>query len=266
MSENTSQAAVAAVAAERTAVPETEVLRLLHARGSVRGYKPDPVPDEWVEAILAAGQRAPTSANIQAYSIVVVRKPETKARLAELAGNQQHIVDCPVFFTLCADLTRPAYACEMHGTEFLGHTMERGLVATIDAALVGMSMTLAADSMGLGTVMIGGMRNSPLEVAELLNLPPRAYVVFGLCLGWPKAAPLPKPRQPTAAVVHRERYDPAPPAAALEAYDKVLADYYTSQGRETPEQSWTRTTADNLSTPRRMKLREELKTLGFGFE
>ena len=242
------------------------MLRLLHARGSVRNYKPDPVPEPWVDAILAAGQRAPTSANIQAYSIIVVKNPETKARLAELAGNQRHIVDCPVFFALCPDLTRAAYACELHGADFIGHTLEKGLVASIDAALVGMSMSLAAQSLGLGTVMIGGMRNFPLEVAELLQLPKRAYVVFGLCLGWPKEEPLPKPRQSMAAVVHREFYDATVPAAELAAYDRVLADYYTGQGRETPEQSWTKTTADNLSLPRRLKLREELKALGFELE
>ena len=124
MSETIPRAAVAAAVHSET-VPETEVLRLLHARGSVRNYKPDPVPDPWVEAILAAGQRAPTSSNIQAYSVVVVKAPGTKSRLAELAGNQQHIVDCPVFFALCADLSRAAYACELHGAEFFGHTLEK---------------------------------------------------------------------------------------------------------------------------------------------
>ena len=29
------------------------------------------------------------------------------------------------------------------------------------------------------------MRNDPEAVAEILNLPYRAYVVFGLCLGYP---------------------------------------------------------------------------------
>lgn len=248
------------------AVPDTELLRLLRMRGSVRNYKPEPVPEPWVDAIIAAGQRAPTSSNIQAYSIIVVRNPEAKARLAELAGNQKHIVECPVFFAICADLTRPAYACDLHGEDFVGHTLEKGLVSTIDAALVGMSMSLAADSMGLGTVMIGGMRNSPLEVAELFKLPKRVFVVFGLCVGWPKSAPVPKPRQPMAAVVHQETYNSELPEAALDAYDKELAQYYTGLGRETPEQSWTRTMADSLSKPRRMQLREQLKTLGFDFE
>ena len=266
MSDTQRPAAALAQPEAGLAVPDTELLRRLQMRGSVRNYKPDPVPDPWVNAIIAAGQRAPTSSNIQAYSIVVVRNAEAKARLAELAGNQKHIVECPVFFAICADLTRPAYACELHGEDFVGHTMEKSLVATIDAALVGMSMSLAADSMGLGTVMIGGMRNAPLEVAELLKLPKRVYVVFGLCVGWPKSAPVPKPRQSLATVVHQETYNSELPEAELAAYDAELAQYYTALGRETPEQSWTRTMADSLSKPRRMQLREQLKTLGFDFE
>jgi len=266
MSERPQPAVAAEMAEANLELPETEVLRLLARRGSVRDYKPDPVPEGWVDAILAAGQRAPTSSNVQAYSIVVVRDPEAKARLAEYAGNQRHVAECPVFFALCADQTRAAYASEVHGTPFIGHTLEKWLVATIDAALVGMSMSLAADSLGLGTVMIGGMRNRPLEVARLLKLPPRVYVVFGLCLGWAKSAPLPKPRQPMAAVVHREAYDAAGREEGLAAYDRELAAYYTAQGRQTPDDSWTRTTAEKYAQAVRMKLREELNALGFPLE
>jgi len=246
--------------------PDSEVLRLLNQRGSVRDYLPDPVPEAMVEAIIAAGQRVPTSSNVQAYSIIVVRTPETKARLAELAGNQQHVIDCPVFFALCADQTRAEYAAHLHGTEFIGHTLEKGLVATIDAALVGMGMSLAADSLGLGTVMIGAMRNKPLEVARLLGLPPRVFVVFGLCLGRARNPPLPKPRQPAAVVVHQETYGSTGMEAALEDYDRELAAYYTGQGRPTPERSWSKTTADKYAQAVRMTLRQELAQLGFPLE
>ena len=266
LSPNPSVSSPSISSAPNSAVPDTEVLRLLAARGSVRNFKPDPVPEAWVNAILAAGQRAPTSSNLQVYSLVVVRNQQTKTKLAELAGNQQHIIDCPVYFALCADLTRAAHACEVHDVKFLGHTLEKGLVASIDAALVGMSMTLAADSLGLGTVMIGGMRNHPVQVARLLKLPPRCYVVFGLCLGWPKTPPVPKPRQSMAAVVHHEQYDASAHAQALAEYDKELAHYYVSQDRATAEQSWTRATAEKLSTPTRTKLRQELNALGFELE
>jgi len=265
MSANTA-ALASQPASSAASIPDNEVLRLLRARGSVRDFKSDDVPEALVNAVIAAGQRAPTSSNIQAYSIVVVRNQATKTELARLSGNQQHIIDCPVYFALCADLTRPAYACSLHGTEFEGYTFEKGLVGSIDAALVGMTMSLAADSLGLGTVMIGGMRNHPLEVAKLLKLPPRVYVVFGLCLGWPKSAPLPKPRQSMSAVVHRETFDASNYEQAIADYDRELGDYYRNQGRETPEQSWTLTVAKKFSVANRKQLRQHLQTLGFELE
>src|SRR4051794_7350584 len=67
------------------------VLRVLHEHRSVRRYLSDPVSDEVVGLLVSAAQSAPTSSNLQAWSVIVVRDPERKARLAELAGDQDHI-------------------------------------------------------------------------------------------------------------------------------------------------------------------------------
>ncbi len=247
-------------------VPDNELIRLLNRRGTVRNFKPDPIPDTWIKALIAAAQRAPTSSNIQAYSIIVVRDLATKTELARLAGNQKHIIDCPVYFALCADLTRTEMATEMHGEAFEGRTLEKGLVSSIDAALMGMTMSLVADSMGLGNVMIGGMRNQPVEVAKLLKLPPRVYVVFGLCVGFPKHAPLPKPRQSMEAVVHNEFYDGSAREKAIAEYNRELGQYYTARGLKGPAAAWSQPIAEKFGGPRRKNLRENLKTLGFDLE
>lgn len=247
-------------------VPDTEVIRLLNARGTVRNFKTDPLPDSWVEALIASAQRAPTSSNVQAYSIIAVRDPAIKAKIAELGGNQQHIIDCPVFFALCADQNRLSHACELHGLTYPGKSFEAGLIASLDATLVGMTMSLVADSMGLGSVMIGAMRNKPLEVAKALKLPPRVYVVFGLCVGWPKTPPLPKPRHPPSAAAHYDTYDASRLGAGIAEYDGELARYYGRRGMATPEQAWTKPIAEKFSTDRRLRLRQELNKLGFALE
>ena len=66
----------------------TETIDLLSKRVSVRRYRPDPVPDAMVEAILKAAFRAPTSSNIQSYSVIVVRDRDVLKRLAPVTGNQ----------------------------------------------------------------------------------------------------------------------------------------------------------------------------------
>ena len=127
--------------------------------------------------------------------------------MAGLAGGQKHIIDAPVFIAICADVHRLSKAVEGIGKTFAKNHLEMTMVACIDAALVGMCASLSADSLGLGTVMIGGMRNDPEGVAEQLGLPDGVFVAFGLCIGWPNSRPEAKPRLPETLVVHRERYN-----------------------------------------------------------
>lgn len=64
-------------------------------------------------------------------------------------------------------------------------TTENFIVATVDVALAAQNAAVAAESLGLGIVYIGGIRNRSEEVAELLGLPYLAYPVFGMCLELP---------------------------------------------------------------------------------
>ncbi len=243
----------------------SETTQLLWRRSSIRKYKPDPVPDDVLMAVLEAARRCPTSDNLQAYSFIVVRDPATKKQLSELAGNQRHIVEAPVFVAICADLSTVALAGAMRGKTIVDDTVEMYLVASIDAALAGMCISLAAESLGLGSVMIGGMRNKALDAAQVLQLPDRCYVVFGLCLGWPDQNPNPRPRLPTEAVIHFERYQSADKRDALRDYDRKIARFYRSLGKQATADSWTGQIAQEFSQARRAQLRAELLALGFNF-
>jgi len=247
-------------------VPSNDFLRYLEGRGTTRDFKSDPIPDAWIDALCAAGQRASTSSNMQAYSMIVVKDPATKRKLAALGNQQKHIEDCPVFMAFVADLTHPMSASATQGKTFRGTTLESCLLAAIDAALVGQTVQLAAGTMGLGSVMIGAMRNHPLEVAEVLRLPKRAFVVFGLCLGWPKTPWRAKPRLSPEMVVHREFYDADKRAPYIAEYDVRLADFYRSQGRATPDAGWTGPIAEKFESAQRPNLKSELHTMGFELE
>ena len=239
----------------------TETIRLLEDRVSVRSYADRDVDDATIDAVLAAAMRAPTSSNIQAYSVMVVRNPETKAALSAACGNQAHIRTCPVWLGFCADLTRMEAA-----TGGLGATnLEMGLVASIDASLVGMAASLAAESVGLRGVMIGAVRNDAARVAEILGLPTRVYCVYGMCLGWPgETVPPQKPRFQPGVTVHRERYGDT--AGGIAAYDAALAAHYRGQGRETDDASWSGEIAKKFTTQPRAGLRAALLARGFDFE
>ncbi len=218
-----------------------------------------------LDAILNTARRSPTSSNRQTYSIIVVRDLETRKKLAVLAGNQQHIVDCQAFVAFCADTTRVEAACDMHGITMV-KGLELTLVSSIDAALVGMSTQTAAESFGLGAVMIGGMRNHPKAAAELLGLPSGVYVVFGMSIGWPEKEPptILKPRLPEELVIHREKYDATDPREKMAEYDRKLGEFYGARNKS--ESAWTAPIAGHLQNHPRPHLRGELEDLGFSFE
>ena len=244
---------------------ETAVTQTLNQHMSVRSFLDKPVPDEMLRVILNAARRSPTSSNMQTYSIIVVRDPETRQKLAVLAGNQSHIEECDVFVGFLADINRLGIATEMHG-EMLAKSLETSLVATVDAALVGMSVQTAVESFGLGAVMIGGMRNYPEKVAELLGFPPGVYMVYGMSIGWPRVeipAEL-KPRLPESLVIHYEQYDGSDPRPRIAEYDAALAAYYGQRNQHTA--AWSGPIARRLKNPRRPHLRQTLEAMGFQFE
>ena len=182
-----------------------------------------------------------------------------------MVGNQDHVTSCQVFVAVCADISRVIRTCQQHGKE-LARTLEISMVATVDAALVGMSLALAAESIGLGTVMVGSIRNDPEEAARLLGLPEGVFVVFGLCIGWPAERPPQKPRMPQSLILHDERYSQENVDRYISEYDKALAAYRRSVGQETPDAAWTRKMADRFPNPARPGMRVALENLGFVFD
>ena len=95
-------------------------------------------------------------------------------------------------------------------------------------ALAAQNAAAAAESLGLGMVYIGGMRNHPEEVAALLELPPEVFAVFGMCVGTPDPAhPAEvKPRPPQTVVLHHERYRQDVQDVGIEAYNQAMAHFY----------------------------------------
>lgn len=246
-------------------LPESETINVLRNRRSIRKYAPTPVSYAHVDVILSAALRAPTSSNLHAYSVIVVRNAETKSQLAVPCGNQKHIVDCPVFIAFCADLTRIESAFERNGHTIENNNLELGLVSSIDASLVGMAAYIAADSLGIQGVMIGAMRNKPEEIASILGLPNRVYAVFGMCLGYPAETPKQKPRMPVTGTVHHERYDADAALGAIDPYNVDLKNHYDSVGKESHPHSWTHEVDAKFSSRPRDGLRAALKARGFDF-
>ena len=163
-------------------------------------------------------------------SVVAVTDAGKKATLAQLANNQKHIEQCPLFLVWVADISRNQRLAAEEGVtlETLPY-QETFLVAAIDAALAAQNATVAAELLGLSTVYIGALRNNPREVAKVVGLPPGAFAVFGMCVGYASeaAASEVKPRLPQAVVLHREVYNSSQERPLREAYDHLMAAFST---------------------------------------
>lgn len=249
------------------AIEWNDTIATLLAHRSVRTYLPEPLPDSVIATSIAAAQSASSSSNLNLWSVIAVTDKAVKAQLAVLANNQRHIDEAPLILLWVADLARTHALGERENapTAALDY-LESLVTATVDAALAAQNAAVAAESLGLGTVYIGALRNRPEEVAELVGLPPQAVVVFGLVVGRPdpEQPTEVKPRPAQQVVLHREKYSADGDAEALREYDAVSRAFQESQGL--PANGWIEAvlarTAGPASLSGRDRLREALLNRG----
>jgi nitroreductase len=251
-----------------TAGPWSQTIAGLLNHRSVRAYSSKPVPEGTVETLVAAAQSAATSSNLQTWSVVQVDDPAHRRELAAIAGDQKHIEACPLFLVWLADLSRLERLGQDNGVELAGlDYLEVYTVAVVDAALAAQNAVVAAESLGLSTVYIGALRNDVERVARLLDLPPRSFGVFGLCVGYadPATTGEVKPRLPQSVVLHRGRYRTEGETAERAAYDRRLSAFSARQ--EMNADDWTSRVIARVGTIPALRGRDRLKAalaaLGF---
>ena len=63
------------------------LLKLVKKRRSIRRFKPDPIPDEYIEKIIEVARWAPSGFNMQPWEFVVVKRPELRRKIVEFVGE-----------------------------------------------------------------------------------------------------------------------------------------------------------------------------------
>lgn len=224
-----------------------DVIELMRSHRSIRKFTDEPVGDETIAEIMQAGFAAATSSNMQATTVIRVRSSETRAEIAALAGGQPWVEQAGAFFIWCADVARGA-AVAADEVEPVTDMVEHFIRATVDVALAAQNAAVAAESLGLGICYIGGIRNDPQRVCELLELPDLVYPVFGFCVGHP---------------LKEERYTIDNDPADVAAYDEHMREYYRSRTGGKKDTSWTQDMGALYGAEARPHLREFLAGRGF---
>ncbi|WP_079710215.1 NADPH-dependent oxidoreductase [Paraliobacillus ryukyuensis] len=185
-----------------------DIIQQLQQHRSVRAFSDKKLTDEQLDSIMEAAIQAPNWINGQQVSVVVVTDSERKRKLATLSGNQKHVDDAAALLVFCMDYSRNKQAAAMHNKEIaVMEDIEAVIVGSTDVGIALGTAVAAAESMGLGTVPIGGVRRRPAEVTELLELPALAFPISGLAVGYSaEPASTPRPRIPMDAFYHKETY------------------------------------------------------------
>jgi len=95
-----------------------DVIKLLQSHRSIRKFADKPVDQETINAIIASGQAAATSNNVQATTVIQVTDTDARKKLATAAGGQAYVETSGAFFVFCADIKRSAQACAEQGGKF----------------------------------------------------------------------------------------------------------------------------------------------------
>lgn len=205
---------------------------------SIRKYTEEPLMQEQIDAIVQCAQMASTSSHFQAYSIIEVRDPEKREVLKECSGGQKWTVTAPLVLLFCADLHRNSKYFDGIDKDVLTNT-ECYTVAVIDAALAAQNAFTAAESMGLGGVIVGGIRNDVQKLIDTFELPKQVAPLFALCIGHPDDNPGLKPRLPQAVVHKIDTYNEENNEELMAEYNAEIKEYYTERTKGKNTNTWS---------------------------
>jgi nitroreductase len=172
-------------------------LDLARRRASIRGYRPDPVPDAILADILEAARVAPTAANRQPFRVLVVHTAGREAELRRIY-DRDWFVQAPIVLCVAA----------VPGEAWVRTMYDGRSHADVDASIVMDHMILAATEAGLGTCWIAAF--DPGAAREVLGIPPEAEPMLFTPLGYPApdhvVSPRHAQRRPLDELVRLERW------------------------------------------------------------
>lgn len=226
----------------QTGLHSDATLNTIYRHRSIRQYSGEPVAAAQVRAILEAGRAASSSSFMQCVHIVRISDAAVREGLYQVAAQQKYVREAAEFWVFCIDYAKHKQAVPEAQVDWI----EALIIGAVDAGIMAQNCLLAAESLGLGGVYIGSLRNDTARVAELLRLPEYTMPLFGLCIGHPAQQPLYRPRMPLAMTVSENRYHSLD-ADALAAYETVLADYY--RRRSGLDLNWQQAVANNFARP-----------------
>ena len=176
------------------------------SRRTVRAYSSREVPSQLIDRLLEEASHAPTTGNMQLYSVIVTRDEEGKRALAPLHFNQPQVTGCSAVLTFCVDLNRFVRWCEVNQAEAGFDNLQSLLYGILDTALFAQQFNTLAEINGLGCCYLGTTTFTAPKIAEALNLPKRVIPLTTITVGYPEGETAVSDRLPLDAIRHEGAY------------------------------------------------------------
>ena len=245
-----------------------QVLDTIFNHRSMRKYKNQPLEEEKLQLIIKAAQAAPSWCNGEQVSIIVIKEQSLKEKIRDLCWKQPFISECPVFLVFCADFYRVSIAFEKAGKtkedfEKYMSNIDTLIIGSHDVGISLQNATVAAESLGLGTVDIGAIRGKSIEVSKELNLPKYCIPLIGLCIGYPDIDPSLKPRFPPKSVCFENKYNTDLAKTGVDEYDEIYKKYLAERDSNARDMNWSQSIAGAYTRFTIDKTYELLKQQGY---
>jgi nitroreductase len=205
-------------------------LELVKNRRSIRSFKADPIPDEYINKIIEAARWAPSGFNLQPWEFVVVKEPKLKDSIAQIFSEEMAVSykmesareswqfkpgqtqppqrrrsssdfnKAPVFIILFGDV-RTIAGLPM-SRRYDHHLMQLAFISGLASAFL--YMHLAAETLGLASRWVSTVSTpyGACMVKQLLGIPNAMEVYDLMAVGYPDQGPRYKTTRSLDEMVH----------------------------------------------------------------
>ena len=201
-----------------------ELIQVMQARRSIRKFRPDPVPDEYIHQLLAAASLAPSGSNLQPARYMVVKSAAGRAKLADCTPLP-FVAKAPVVFICCADSTAMGTSGQrfkelkeagafvetpldtLSPTEYAQRRI--GMDEAAVKAYLNLNVAIAIDHINLRAVDLGLgscwiMMFDQDKVRKAFDIDEQYLITALLPIGYPDQDPGPRPRLVLDQIVLKE--------------------------------------------------------------
>ncbi|WP_295730350.1 nitroreductase family protein [uncultured Muribaculum sp.] len=189
------------------------------SRATVRSYTEREVEPSLLTRLIELASHAPTTGNMQLYSVVVTRSRADREALAPAHFGQPQVTSgAGVVLTFCVDINRFHHWCRINGTEAGFDNSQALMYGVLDCALFAQQFNTLAEMHGLGCCYLGTTLFTAPQIAETLHLPARVIPLVTLTVGYPAAPAEVSDRLPVEGIVHEGAYADYTDAAIRNLY------------------------------------------------